>query len=44
MIGIEAGAHHGHTHSGTQPYVRYENGKAVYQAHEHHDKADEHHR
>jgi len=43
MIGIEAGAHHGHTHSGTQPYVRYENGKAVHQD-RHHDETDEHHR
>lgn len=42
-MSYEALAHHGQTNSGTQPYVRYENGKVVHQAHKH-EEADEHHR
>jgi len=32
-VSYEALAHHGQTNSGTQPYVRYENGKAVQNDH-----------
>lgn len=36
MIAYQAMAHHGHTHSGTQEYVRHETGRIM--PHDHHEE------